>query len=211
MAYNQALALVTPQQLRLSQAVRQQWHAFQVWYEQEHETKEKNRRQRSDELNQEMERSRRAAPGMFPSLKKQYETKAKQVNRQLDEDLVSRARVQWNQRLDNAALLAEDWIDMTPEEIAAIEEVLGDVDDREEPQPIAHAPQPTPIYTQLPAIASTSQLMLPSSTPATPYVFVSAKAFHDDDEEEDDASSFAAMLAVQMVSSFRQLDLGAKN
>ena len=67
-------------------------------------------------------------------------------------DFVMNARVEWETRLEKVGLVAEDWMDMTPEEMLAVEQALmceEDIDTTSAPTPPAAAPAAIPVSATL--------------------------------------------------------------
>ncbi|KDR72679.1 hypothetical protein GALMADRAFT_252862 [Galerina marginata CBS 339.88] len=124
----------------------------------------------------------------------QHEELKAQLVKKIREPYFDDVRAQWQSRLEKAGLFAEDWTDMSQDEMDAVATVLGaEVEDQSDedmvvvspPQQPAPFPQPhsTPFLQPVAPSISTSTRSSNVST-ASSYALVNPSEFHS--EEEDD-------------------------
>lgn len=182
----------------LSDRVRRLWLAFESWLAQQ----QVHARKRRDDLLGDMDKKWRATPARFREQESEHDANRMKLLRDLDEELVLAARTEWDRRLDNAGLKAEDWIDITLEETLAVERALGwELDDENSPAThITSSSSTAPATTMLtPGQMSTATRSVNDSSS---YAFVSPNMFHADDGEEDERSSFdESNFAFELVST----------
>ncbi|KAF8908609.1 hypothetical protein CPB84DRAFT_1744231 [Gymnopilus junonius] len=120
------------------------------------------------------------------------ETKTK-LERQIKEPYFEGLRAQWHSKLEKAGLKAEDWADITPEEMEQVANTLGDGIEEESDEdmvvvgPTASGPFPqafsTPFFQPLaPSISTSTRSSNVSS--ASSYALVDPKQFYSEDEDD---------------------------
>ncbi|KAL1744600.1 hypothetical protein HDZ31DRAFT_11905, partial [Schizophyllum fasciatum] len=102
--------------------VRDLWAAFEQWHAQARGAADAKRVEAYKTLDKQYKSNNKKNR---PS-KAEHEKAKEQKAREIDLELVHTARDEWERRLDEAGLRAEDWDDMSVGETRAVEKLLGD-------------------------------------------------------------------------------------
>lgn len=178
--------------MSLSNLVRREWNNFEEWLAGPRAAAAKRRAVLVKSLEHEMDRVKRTTPDIFYAMREEYEANKKEIIRVLEEELVLLARLEWEKRLKNAGLRAEDWTDMSFPEMQAVEEALGGELDEEQSSTTGDS---TEDVTE-PMTSTTTTRQPANSTEG--YAFVNPTTFGE--EEHEDGTSFESLFPVDDVS-----------
>jgi len=189
-------------QMSLSDRVRRQWIAFEQWLVAPRATMERRR----EEIFNGMDSDWQTTPSRSRVPRDVLEARKRARLRDLEEELVVLARLEWQKRLTEAGLRDEDWTDMTFAETLAVERALAsDLD--EEGMAIMenvayHDAQPQGDNTLRP-VSQAPSAMLRTSNISTTYAFVSPTTLGIEEEGNNDegTSSFEAIFPFDTVST----------
>ncbi|TRM59531.1 hypothetical protein BD626DRAFT_150312 [Schizophyllum amplum] len=139
--------------------IRELWAGFEQWHGQAKGAADAKRVEAFRTLDKQHKSNKKN------KLSKAEQEKAKeQKGREIDIELVTTARDEWQRRLGEAGFRAEDWDDMSVAETRAVERLLGDGQD---------------VEGQAAAAAASA-----ASSPLAGFAFVNPKALSDDEGED---------------------------